>query len=267
MNSQHHPHRRRSSSSALAAVLFYASTFVVSRPSRRWCCSSAASARSRTRPASPGLYFKMAVHRERGDAREARPRSRPAGPDHPLGRPAEPRGRRLRALPDLEPAAVLSRPSAAIPVANQRLGSFVNSSMRNVLANASRDAIVRTERGAPDEPHPGGREPAGAEPRRRDHRPAADPRRPAGGEQPGGVPAHADRAPARGRGPARQRPAAGGRRSGPGPSARRPSSSPRRPASRRRLRGQGDAEKNRILAEAFGRDAGLLRLLPLDAGL
>jgi modulator of FtsH protease HflC len=35
----------------------------------------------------------------------------------------------------------------AVPVANQRLGSFVNSSMRNVLANASRDAIVRTERG------------------------------------------------------------------------------------------------------------------------
>jgi membrane protease subunit HflC len=36
---------------------------------------------------------------------------------------------------------------AAVQVANQRLGSFVNSSMRNVLANASRDAIVRTERG------------------------------------------------------------------------------------------------------------------------
>jgi modulator of FtsH protease HflC len=34
----------------------------------------------------------------------------------------------------------------SIPVANQRLQSFVNSSMRNVLASASRDAIVRTER-------------------------------------------------------------------------------------------------------------------------
>lgn len=33
-----------------------------------------------------------------------------------------------------------------IPLANQRLSSFVNSSMRNVLASASRDAIVRTER-------------------------------------------------------------------------------------------------------------------------
>src|SRR3712207_5224420 len=32
-------------------------------------------------------------------------------------------------------------------LANQRLSSFVNSSMRNVLASASRDAIVRTERG------------------------------------------------------------------------------------------------------------------------
>src|SRR3712207_3871599 len=35
----------------------------------------------------------------------------------------------------------------SVLVANQRLASFVNSSMRNVLANASRDAIVRTERG------------------------------------------------------------------------------------------------------------------------
>jgi modulator of FtsH protease HflC len=33
-----------------------------------------------------------------------------------------------------------------IPVANQRLASFVNASMRNVLASASRDAIVRNER-------------------------------------------------------------------------------------------------------------------------
>jgi membrane protease subunit HflC len=35
---------------------------------------------------------------------------------------------------------------ASIQLANQRLGSFVNSSMRNVLASATRDAIVRTER-------------------------------------------------------------------------------------------------------------------------
>jgi membrane protease subunit HflC len=35
---------------------------------------------------------------------------------------------------------------ASVQVANQRLGSFVNSSMRNVLASATRDAIVRTER-------------------------------------------------------------------------------------------------------------------------
>jgi membrane protease subunit HflC len=33
-----------------------------------------------------------------------------------------------------------------IQIANQRLSSFTNSSMRNVLANASRDAIVRTQR-------------------------------------------------------------------------------------------------------------------------
>lgn len=35
-----------------------------------------------------------------------------------------------------------------IPFANQRLTSFTNSAMRNVLANASRDAIVRTDRAA-----------------------------------------------------------------------------------------------------------------------
>jgi membrane protease subunit HflC len=35
-----------------------------------------------------------------------------------------------------------------IALANQRLQSFTNSAMRNVLANASRDAIVRTERSA-----------------------------------------------------------------------------------------------------------------------
>ncbi|MGO4386881.1 protease modulator HflC [Microvirga sp. 2YAF29] len=34
----------------------------------------------------------------------------------------------------------------SIPLANQRLSSFTNSAMRNVLASASRDAIVRTER-------------------------------------------------------------------------------------------------------------------------
>ncbi|MCB8821292.1 protease modulator HflC [Microvirga rosea] len=34
----------------------------------------------------------------------------------------------------------------SLPLANQRLASFTNSVMRNVLASASRDAIVRTER-------------------------------------------------------------------------------------------------------------------------
>lgn len=34
----------------------------------------------------------------------------------------------------------------SIAVANQRLASFTNSAMRNILASASRDAIVRTER-------------------------------------------------------------------------------------------------------------------------
>ena len=40
-------------------------------------------------------------------------------------------------------------------------------------------------------------------------------------------------------------------------------------ASRRadELRGTGEAERNRITAEAFGRDPELLRVLPLDAGV
>ncbi len=33
------------------------------------------------------------------------------------------------------------------------------------------------------------------------------------------------------------------------------------------IRGEGDGERNRIFAEAFGKRSGLLRLLPLDAGL
>ena len=40
-----------------------------------------------------------------------------------------------------------SQAVGGIPLANQRLTSFTNSAMRNVLASASRDAIVRTERG------------------------------------------------------------------------------------------------------------------------
>ena len=207
-----------------------------SRPSRPWCCGSARvrTVANETGKNAPGLHFKMAAHRERGDVEKRVLDLDLPVQTHPLGRPAEPRGRRLRALPDHRSAAVLSRPSATIPLANQRLTSFINSSMRNVLASASRDAIVRTERGGSDEPHPGGREPAGAEPRHRDHRRAPDPRRSAGREQPGGLSAHADRACS-----ARRRicaPTASSRRrpSGPGPSATRPSSSPRptaRPSS------------------------------------
>ena len=81
-----------------------------------------------------------------------------------------------------------------IALANQRLQSFTNSAMRNILASASRDAIVRTERADLMNRIQDRREPAGRKPRHRDDRRAPHPRRSAGGQQPGRLPAHAHRA-------------------------------------------------------------------------
>ncbi len=92
-------------------------------------------------------------------------------------------------------------------------------------------------------------------------------RRPAGAEQPGGVPAHADGAPARSRGHPRQGLAALADHQGQGRPRRDGARAPTPPRRADELRGNGEAENNRIIAESFGRDPELLRVLPLDAGL
>jgi modulator of FtsH protease HflC len=142
---------------------------------------------------------------------------------------------------------------SAVGVANQRLSSFVNSSMRNVLANASRDAIVRTERGALM------------------NRIQDDVNRQA---QNLGVeiidlrltrvdlPAANSQAVYQRMRTEREREAADLRANGQQQAqtirarAEREATVIRAEANRKseELRGQGDAEKNRILAEAFGRD-------------
>ncbi len=81
-----------------------------------------------------------------------------------------------------------------ITLANQRLASFTNSAMRNVLASASRDAIVRTERARLMNRIQEDVNRQANEPRHRAHRPAADAGRSSGRQQPGGLPAHAHRA-------------------------------------------------------------------------
>ena len=141
-----------------------------------------------------------------------------------------------------------------IALANQRLSSFVNSSMRNVLASASRDAIVRTDR-------------ANLMNRIQD-----DVNRQA---QNLGVeiidlrltrvdlPAVNSQAVYQRMQTERQREAADLRANGQQQAqtirarAERDATVISAEANRRaeELRGQGDADKNRILAEAFGRDA------------
>jgi membrane protease subunit HflC len=140
-----------------------------------------------------------------------------------------------------------------ILIANQRLSSFVNSSMRNVLASASRDAIVRTERA------------------NLMNRIQEDVNRQA---QNLGIeiidlrltrvdlPAANSQAVFQRMQTERQREAADLRANGQQQAAGIRARAEREAtiivaeASRRadELRGQGDAEKNRILAEAFGRD-------------
>jgi membrane protease subunit HflC len=142
-----------------------------------------------------------------------------------------------------------------IALANQRLQSFVNSQMRNVLASASRDAIVRTDRGGLM------------------NRIQEDVNRQA---QNLGVeiidlrltrvdlPAANSQAVYQRMQTERQREAADLRANGQQQAqtirarAEREATVILAEANRRseELRGQGDAEKNRILAEAFGQDPG-----------
>jgi membrane protease subunit HflC len=141
-----------------------------------------------------------------------------------------------------------------VTLANQRLSSFVNSSMRNVLASATRDAIVRTERA------------------HLMNRIQDDVNRQA---QNLGVeiidlrltrvdlPASNSQAVYQRMQTERQREAADLRANGQQlgqtirARAERDATVIQAEATRRseELRGQGDADKNRILAEAFGRDA------------
>ena len=140
-----------------------------------------------------------------------------------------------------------------ITLANQRLASFTNSALRNVLASASRDAIVRTERA------------------RLMNRIQDDVNRQA---QSLGIelidlrltrvdlPAANSQAVYQRMRTEREREAADLRANGQQQAqtirarAEREATVIRAEANRRseELRGQGDAEKNRILAEAFGRD-------------
>jgi modulator of FtsH protease HflC len=140
-----------------------------------------------------------------------------------------------------------------ITLANQRLASFTNSALRNVLASASRDAIVRTERA------------------RLMNRIQDDVNRQA---QSLGIelidlrltrvdlPAANSQAVYQRMRTEREREAADLRANGQQQAqtirarAEREATVIRAEANRKseELRGQGDAEKNRILAEAFGRD-------------
>jgi membrane protease subunit HflC len=142
-----------------------------------------------------------------------------------------------------------------IALANQRLSSFTNSVMRNVLASASRDAIVRTDRGGLM------------------NRIQEDVNRQA---QSLGIemidvrltrvdlPAANSQAVYQRMRTEREREAADLRANGQQRAqtirarAEREATVIRADANRQaeELRGQGDADKNRILAEAFGRDPG-----------
>ena len=141
-----------------------------------------------------------------------------------------------------------------IQLANQRLSSFTNSAMRNVLASASRDAIVRTERA------------------RLMNRIQEDVNRQA---QSLGIelidlrltrvdlPANNSQAVYQRMRSEREREAADLRANGQQQAqtirarAEREATVIRAEATRKseEFRGQGDADKNRILAEAFGQDA------------
>ena len=139
----------------------------------------------------------------------------------------------------------------SIEGANSQLSTLLNSALRRVLGEATL--------------HPGGARRAralmarvreqldreaqafGIDSRRRAH----PPRRPAGAEQPGGLPAHADRAPARGR--RVPRPGQPARAGDPRPGRpRRHRAARRRAVAAEQIRGEGDGERNRIFAEAFG---------------
>src|SRR5215210_414537 len=128
---------------ALAAIVFYAATFVVQQTQQAIVLQFG---RVRTVVSQPGLYLKWPFIENVVTLEK-----RVLDLDLPVQTILSADRQNLEV--DAFARYRISNPLqffqtvGAVPVANQRLGSFVNSSMRNVLANASRDAIVRTERG------------------------------------------------------------------------------------------------------------------------
>jgi modulator of FtsH protease HflC len=234
---------------AVFAVIFYASTFVVEQTQQALVLQFG---RVRSVIPTPGLYFKLPFV-ETVEILE----KRVLDLDLPVQTvlTADRQNLEVDAFTRYRITDPLRFYQAVnnIALANQRLTSFVNSSMRNVLASASRDAIVRTERAALM------------------NRIQADVTRQA---QSVGVEivdlrltrvdlprANSDAVYERMK-TERQREAADLRANGQQQAqtirarAEREATVIRAEANRQSetLRGQGDAEKNRILAEAFGRD-------------
>jgi modulator of FtsH protease HflC len=234
---------------AVLAVIFYASTFVVQQTQQALVLQFG---RVRSVIAAPGLYFKLPFV-ETVEILE----NRVLDLDLPVQTvlSADRQNLEVDAFTRYRITDPLRFYQAVnnISLANQRLTSFVNSSMRNVLASASRDAIVRTQRAALM------------------NRIQADVTRQA---QNIGVeivdlrltrvdlPAANSQAVYQRMQTERQREAADLRANGQQQAqtirarAERDATVIRAEANRQSetLRGQGDAEKNRILAEAFGRD-------------
>ena len=201
----------------------------------------------------PGPELQGAVHRHRDQHRQAHPRSGKSVAGSHRFRPEAARGRRLRPLPDQERAALLSEhrldPGRQHPAHH--------AVERGAAPRAGRGHLH--QRGARRTREPDGADPrparqGGRSVRHPGGRRAYPPRRPAGAEQPGGLQAHADRA-------CSARPqefrAQGGQK------AQEIRSKADREATviiadanstAEQTRGVGDAERNRLFAEAYGRD-------------
>jgi membrane protease subunit HflC len=127
---------------AVFAVIFYASTFVVQQTQQALVLQFG---RVRSVIATPGLYFKLPFV-ETVEILE----NRVLDLDLPVQTvlTADRQNLEVDAFTRYKITDPLRFYQSVnnIALANQRLTSFVNSSMRNVLASASRDAIVRTER-------------------------------------------------------------------------------------------------------------------------
>ena len=208
-----------------------------------------------------------AVHRQRDRYRQAHPRSGSAGAGSDRLRPEAAGGRRLRALPHpgsaallpdagLDPAApIRSSPSCSI---RRCAGCSARRPSSSVVRDQRAELMARIRELVDHEAtalrHPGGGR-------------AHPARRPAGAEQPGGLSAHADRS----------------------ASARRPSTARKAPQQAQEIRSQGRPRGDRAggrrdlqvradprrgrrhaqpdLRRRLQQGPGLLRLLPLDAGL